>query len=384
MNSRFHVICVVGARPNFVKVAPALNALRGFREIDVKLIHTGQHYDDEMSEQFFRQLNISRPDFFLDVGSSSHAQQTALVMQRIEPILIERNPDVVMVFGDVNSTLAAALTAMKLHFPVAHVEAGLRSFDRRMPEEVNRIIVDQISDLLYTTERSAHHNLAREGIPESKITFVGNLMIDSLVAARSKAPTAEDQLRSILGSQDAASVAKGYALLTLHRQSNVDDAETLVRFLTAIRRIADLLPVIFPIHPRTRSRIAALEKSGHRLDPRVLALPPAGYLQMLGLMQDARLVLTDSGGIQEETTALGVPCLTLRENTERPVTIEQGTNSLVGSDPHRIYAEAQRALSRRSNHARIPEGWDGMAAKRLAAHLSHWLERRRLATAAAG
>ena len=360
-----------------MKVAPALRALRDLPEIDVKLIHTGQHYDEEMSEQFFRQLNISRPDFFLDVGSSSHALQTALVMQRIEPVLSECNPDVVMVFGDVNSTVAAALTATKLHLPVAHVEAGLRSFDRRMPEEVNRIIVDQISDLLYTTERSAHHNLAREGIPESRIAFVGNLMIDSLVAARSAAPTAESQLSEIVPER-AASVAQRYALLTLHRQSNVDDSETLIRHLAAIRKIADLLPVIFPIHPRTRARLAALEKLGHRLDPRVLTLPAVGYLQMLGLLRDARLVLTDSGGIQEETTALGVPCLTLRENTERPITIEQGTNSLVGSDPATIFAEAQRALARRANHVRIPEGWDGMAAKRLVAHLTPWLERRRL------
>jgi UDP-N-acetylglucosamine 2-epimerase (non-hydrolysing) len=298
------VLCVVGARPNYMKMAPILRALAA-RNVPATLVHTGQHYDASLSDRFFDELGMPRPTVNLEVGSASHAQQTAEVMKRFEPVLLEQKPSVVVVVGDVNSTIACALVAVKLGVPVAHVEAGLRSYDRGMPEEINRVLTDQISELLFTTERSAADNLAKEGIDPARVHFVGNVMIDTLQAslARAVAPPAELQKKP------------GYAVLTLHRPSNVDDPKTLGRLLGAMRKIAERLPVVFPVHPRTAAKLADANSGG------LLIRPPLGYLEMLGLMRDAQMVLTDSGGMQEETTALGVPCITLRENTERPIAV---------------------------------------------------------------
>ncbi|MBI3675781.1 MAG: UDP-N-acetylglucosamine 2-epimerase (non-hydrolyzing) [Proteobacteria bacterium] len=366
------VLCIVGARPNFMKMAPALRALRTYRELTVTLVHTGQHYDAEMSESFFEQLGVPQPDHRLEVGSATHAVQTARVMERLEPLLMELTPDVVVVCGDVNSTLAAALAASKLHIPVAHIEAGLRSYDRRMPEEINRVLVDQISEILYTTEKSAKANLQREGIDEDKVVFVGNLMIDSLHAALPHAVPAAEQVERRFGREALPRLSGGYAVLTLHRPSNVDEPKTFAGILDAVETISSECPVIFPVHPRTAGRIADL---GRTL-PKVLMTTPVSYREMVGLIRDARLVLTDSGGLQEETTALGVPCLTLRENTERPITVEEGTNRVVGTDPARIVEEARAAMGGRKA-GRVPEGWDGAAAQRLAAHLLGWLRARK-------
>jgi len=356
------VLCVVGARPNYMKVAPIHAALLASRHFSPRLIHTGQHYDPEMNDAFFTELGMPRPDANLEVGSGSHAVQTAEVMKRFEPIL-EAHPDAItLVVGDVNSTLACALVAVKRGQPVLHVEAGLRSGDRAMPEEINRILTDQISDLLFTTERKAAANLGREGIDPDKIHFVGNVMIDSLKANLARAvPPAETFARAGCAGPPA------FAVATLHRPSNVDDPVVLKGLLETFGRIGESLPVVFTIHPRTRARIAAAG-----LDPlldgvRVIALPPAGYLTMLGLMAGARMVLTDSGGIQEETTALGIPCLTLRGNTERPITVEEGTNTLVGADRDRILAVVAEILAKGGKAGRIPELWDGAAAKRIVA-----------------
>lgn len=331
------VLHVVGARPNFIKIASIMAEMARFPAwFEQVLVHTGQHYDDEMSQVFFDDLEIPQPSVYLGVGSGSHAEQTARIMLAFEPVLLEQKPDLVLVVGDVNSTLACALVAAKLCISVVHVEAGLRSFDRTMPEEINRVLTDQIADFLFTTEKSANENLAHEGIPREKIYFVGNTMIDTLLQHR-----------------------KQYALLTLHRPSNVDIPEVLTGILDALAEIQVHLPVIFPAHPRTMKQI---RKFG--LEDKLAAMPnlrvmgPLGYLEFLGLMTNARLVLTDSGGIQEETTVLGIPCLTLRENTERPVTVTRGTNEVVGRDPQQIVAKAIAALC-------IPELWDGHAAERI-------------------
>ncbi len=354
------VINVVGARPNFMKVAPIVEAMRRRpSEFAPVVLHTGQHYDERMSDAFFRDLGLAEPDVHLGVGSGSHAQQTAAVMQRFEPVVLEHKPDWVVVVGDVNSTLACALVCSKLGVPVAHVEAGLRSRDRTMPEEINRLLTDQLSDLLLTPSKDADRNLSNEGIPAERIRFVGNVMIDSLLKQLERA--ASSRVREDLGVED-----EDYAVVTLHRPSNVDDAEVLGGILSALARIGRRLPVVFPIHPRTRKSLEAFgllrsDEAGVRL------VEPLGYLDFLRLYGGARLVLTDSGGIQEETTALGVPCLTLRENTERPVTVELGTNRVVGTDPERIVAEAEAALSkdRRSEAPRVPPLWDGRTAGRI-------------------
>ena len=352
------LVVVAGARPNFMKVAPLMWEIgrRAKSEIDAFLVHTGQHYDQAMSELFFEQLKIPRPDANLGVGSGSHAVQTAEVMKRFEPIVLEQKPDAVVVVGDVNSTIACALTSVKLGVPVAHVEAGLRSFDRSMPEEINRILTDSISQWLFTTERNARVNLLREGADPARIHFVGNLMIDTLLACRDQAETSP--ILENLGIKD-----RGYAVLTLHRPSNVDDPEILSGLLSAVRSIGRNVPIIFPIHPRTRKTLEGKfdEESGIKL------VDPLGYLDFLKLTAHARLVLTDSGGIQEETTVLGVPCLTLRTNTERPVTVEQGTNTLVGLDPSKIIEAAKTAIdqARSKTSPRIPELWDGQAAGRI-------------------
>jgi UDP-N-acetylglucosamine 2-epimerase (non-hydrolysing) len=368
------VLSVVGARPNFVKIAPILRALRaraGERSLAAPLVHTEQHYDDAMSAAFLADLEIGTPDYTLGVGSGSHATQTAEVMKRVEPVLQSLRPDVVLVVGDVNSTIACALTAAKLGCRVAHVEAGLRSFDRSMPEEINRLLTDAISDFLFTTEDSANENLRREGHAPEKVFFVGNVMIDSLLWCRRLA--ARSQITERLGLNGTGR----YAVVTLHRPSNVDRAPTLRALLETLAVLARDLPVILPLHPRTRARIAEydlerylcrteLDGNGAALGGgRITVLDPVGYVDFFRLMSGARLVLTDSGGIQEETTCLGIPCLTLRENTERPITVSHGTNTVTGTDPERILDCARSALNDGPREARRPPLWDGRAAERI-------------------
>jgi UDP-N-acetylglucosamine 2-epimerase (non-hydrolysing) len=363
------IMCVAGARPNFMKIGPIIHALHATRGVVPMLVHTGQHYDPGMNDVFFAELQIPRPDRSLNVGSGSHAVQTAQVMLAIEPVIEETRPDIVVVVGDVNSTLAATLVAVKLGVAVAHVEAGLRSFDRSMPEEINRLLTDQIATLLFTTERSAEANLRREGIPVERVHFVGNVMIDSLRGCLPRAVPARETFAAA-GRPDLAEVAPGFALLTLHRPANVDDPDTLADLLETIREVSELLPVAFPVHPRTARRIAdaGLEALFHQ--SRIVRLEPVGYLAALGLMREARVVLTDSGGVQEETTGLGVPCLTLRANTERPITIEEGTNELVGRDRELILAKTRDILATGGKSGRVPELWDGRAAERIAARLA--------------
>jgi UDP-N-acetylglucosamine 2-epimerase (non-hydrolysing) len=357
------VLCVVGARPNFMKIAPIMRAFASTPGLDGVLVHTGQHYDAAMKASFFDQLGIPEPDVDLDVGSGSHAVQTAEIMRRFEPVLERFAPAAVLVVGDVNSTIACALVAVKKGVPVVHVEAGLRSYDRAMPEEINRVLTDQISDLLFTTERGAEANLRREGIDPSRVVFVGNVMIDTLMDNRSCCPEVAEVLRTIPGGERCLGPA-GYAVLTLHRPSNVDAPETLGGLMETLAQVAESLPVIFPVHPRTRARLAdtGLLRAA---EERLLLLPPLPYLELLSLLGGARLVLTDSGGIQEETTALGVPCVTLRENTERPITVDQGTNTVVGTD-HRLILECVGdILAGGGKRGRIPELWDGHAAQRI-------------------
>ena len=355
------ILNVVGARPNFMKVAPLVAAMKR-RELEFSplVVHTGQHYDAMMSDAFFKDLDLPEPDLYLSVGSGSHAAQTAAVMQRFEPVVLQEQPDWVLVVGDVNSTLACALVCVKLGVKVAHVEAGLRSRDRSMPEEINRLLTDQISDLLFTPSQDADQNLRAEGIPDERIRFVGNIMIDSLTKQLERAK--ESRVRQELGVAD-----RDYAVLTLHRPSNVDHRDVLTRILEALEAIGERLPIIFPVHPRTCKTIAESGlKSQWNEDRGLRLIEPLGYLDFLQLYSGAKLVLTDSGGIQEETTVLGIPCLTLRENTERPITVEMGTNTLVGTDPQKIKAGAFAALDGgpRPNH-RIPPLWDGHTADRI-------------------
>jgi UDP-N-acetylglucosamine 2-epimerase (non-hydrolysing) len=355
------ILSVVGARPNLVKIAPLMRAMqRHPAAIQPVLVHTGQHYDERLSDIFFRQMGIREPDVNLEVGSASHSRQTGEILQRIEPVLIEQKPDLVLVVGDVNSTMAATLAAAKLSIPVAHVEAGLRSFDRTMPEEINRLVTDALADYLFVTEADAVENLLREGRPRERIYLVGNVMIDAL---RQFLPLAQQSsITTELGLVDGAAKLLPFAILTLHRPSNVDSEETFNGLLSAVGKIAEKVPVVFPVHPRTQQRLHAGKNSLH---PNVRLIPPVGYLDFLCLLSHAKLVLTDSGGIQEETTALGVPCLTLRENTERPVTAAQGTNQIVGLDPTKILAAAHYVLAGKTRAGRIPEFWDGNAAERI-------------------
>lgn len=354
-----NIFLVAGARPNFMKIAPILSLLRKKTRFRPVLIHTGQHYDHAMSQSFFRDLELSPPKVNLGVGSGSQAQQTGRIMREFERVVLKEPPDLVMVVGDVNSTVSCSLVAAKLHIPVAHVEAGLRSFDRRMPEEINRVLTDAISDYLFTTCTDANENLLQEGIPPEKIFFVGNVMIDSLLRFRDKSKSSPMVERLKLRRRE-------YALMTLHRPSNVDKVETLRSILHAVEVIQQRMPVIFPIHPRSRKMLRqfGLEVQAAQM-PNLRIIDPVGYIDFLRLMDLSRLVLTDSGGIQEETTVLGVPCLTLRENTERPITVREGTNLVVGTDPDRIIQKANAIIEGQTMRPRRPKFWDGRAAFRI-------------------
>lgn len=363
MSSRpINVLHVVGARPNFVKVAALMHAMAAKKKVfQQTLVHTGQHYDPLMSDIFFHQLEMPVPDIYLDVGSGTHAVQTALIMQRFESVVLDRKPDWVVVVGDVNSTLACALVCAKIGVRVAHVEAGLRSFDRGMPEEINRVLTDQVSDLLLTSEEIAQENLLREGIPSQKIHFVGNVMIDTLTRLL---PLTDG--RSVLRDLglDVDKQVKPFVLVTLHRPSNVDDPSVLLEIASALSALAKNITVIFPVHPRTRERFAGLDQSMSLGQTQLIEA--LGYLDFLALERQAALVVTDSGGIQEETTFLGVPCLTVRPNTERPVTISQGTNRLVEPIAEKILAAAHLALEKtKTTPRKKPSLWDGHAAKRI-------------------
>lgn len=348
------ILNVVGARPNFMKIAPILEALKE-QGLEALLLHTGQHYDEAMNDRIFADLGLPLPDFNLSVGSGSHAWQTAEIMQRFEPVLLEQNPDAVLVVGDVNSTIACSLVAAKLGIEVIHVEAGLRSYDRTMPEEINRVLTDQLSDLLFTTEIQAAVNLRREGIAAERIHFVGNVMIDTLMrhAQRATPPQAVAELGD-------------YALVTLHRPSNVDDARVLDSLVDCLVKMASRLAMAFPCHPRTLAKLKEFGLLTRLEQAKVVMLPPQGYLEMLGLTRQAKVVVTDSGGLQEETTALGVPCITVRDNTERPITITQGTNTLAGTDPDKIMSAFDEVLAHGGKRGRRPELWDGCAAQRIA------------------
>ncbi len=347
-----HLLHVVGARPNFMKVAPVHAALAAYDHITQTLLHTGQHYDANMSDVFFQQLGIPAPDVNLGVGSGSHTAQTAKVMLELESVLLERQPDGVVVYGDVNSTVAAALVCAKLLIPLAHVEAGLRSGDRTMPEEINRILTDQVADLLFTPSTDGNDNLLREGIPAAKIHFVGNVMIDTLLR--------------LLPHAGEPPVEPPYALVTLHRPSNVDQPDRLKSIAATLEVISQKISVVFPVHPRTRQRLSTLNLNLDNLQ----LLDPVGYIEFLALQKHATVVITDSGGIQEETTFLGVPCLTVRENTERPVTITYGTNQLVGQDMAQLIHAVDAILAGHIKTGQIPPLWDGKAGERIAAILA--------------
>jgi UDP-N-acetylglucosamine 2-epimerase (non-hydrolysing) len=359
MSGCFRIISIVGARPNLPKIAPLIREMQRHPEIEPLLVHTGQHYDENLSNIFFRQMGIPEPHMNLGVGSGTHAEQTAEILKRVEPILLKQQPDLVLVVGDVNSTIAVSLAAVKMGIPVAHVEAGLRSFDRSMPEEINRVLTDALAKYLFATENDAVENLLKEGRPREFIHLVGNVMIDSLfhflpVAQQSRIGD-ELGLRNDKGWQS-------FGVLTLHRPSNVDSTEKLAEILGAIDAIAKQVPIVFPVHPRTQQR---LSQGGIKRYRQLRLIQPLGYLDFLCLLSNATLALTDSGGIQEETTALGVPCLTLRENTERPITISQGTNVLVGTNPSKIAAATEQVLRGDGMRGRTPPLWDGHAAERI-------------------
>lgn len=359
------ILAVVGARPNFMKVAPLWRALQTSGRYRLRLCHTGQHYDDNMSKIFFDDLQLPRPDVYLGIGSGTHGEQTGRIMMEFEKVVVAESPDLVLVVGDVNSTMACTLVAVKMGVAVAHVEAGLRSFDRTMPEEINRMVTDILCDLLFTTSPEAEVNLLAEGVAKEKIHFTGNVMIDSLHFY------AEGAEKSTI-LDDLSLEPRAYGLVTLHRPSNVDDPTVLRTILEALGKIGAECPLVFPVHPRTR---AVLESAGVDLPPeRVRLLEPVGYLDFMKLLKYSVLVLTDSGGIQEETTVLGIPCLTIRANTERPVTVDVGTNVLVGMDGERIVSAARTALAGGSNETTVPELWDGHAAERITAVLESYFD----------
>lgn len=367
MKNQLHVDLVAGARPNFMKLAPVVSAFRDQNQIATHIVHTGQHYDNLMNDVFFAELKIPAPEVHLEIGSGSHGQQTGRILEKYEAHLIANRPAATIVFGDVNSTIACALAAVKLGVPVIHVEAGLRSFDRNMPEEINRLLTDAISELLLVTEESGVENLRREGVPDERIRLVGNVMIDTLVAS----------LEKLDGSSLArlGVVPSSYGLATLHRPSNVDEPKTLERILILLRELAERLPMVFPIHPRTR-KMAEQSGFGRLLEcsPRLHCLPPISYFENLELMRSAKLVLTDSGGMQEETTFLRVPCLTLRDNTERPATTTIGTSRLVGNDSVKIREAFERVLSGDWPSGGAVPLWDGHAAARVASEILTWLD----------
>jgi UDP-N-acetylglucosamine 2-epimerase (non-hydrolysing) len=376
-NGNFKIVNVVGARPNMMKMAPIMAEMRRHSELNPVLVHTGQHYDFAMSQVFLEQLKLGEPDYNLQVGSGTHHAQTAEVIRRFGELVQADRPDLIVVAGDVNSTMACALVGAKELIPVAHVESGLRSFDRTMPEEINRVVTDSLSDILFTTESSAAENLLHEGIDPNKIHFVGNVMIDSLIFALDSAR--QSTLRDRLGVQRA-----GYIVLTLHRPANVDDPARLRAALEAIAKISEELPVIFPIHPRTAARAMELGITGMQTwdgtqtvgANGIWTMPPASYIDFLGLVDSAAMVVTDSGGIQEETTYLGVPCLTFRDNTERPVTVTEGTNRLIGTDPQNLLREARLTLSeglQQSKDYTPPNLWDGHASQRIVAIIRNYL-----------
>ena len=359
-------MCVVGARPNFMKMAPLMAALRGSADpadsaeaFDCTLVHTGQHYDVAMSDVFFTQLGLTAPDVDLGIGPGSHGAQTGRIMVALESVLRDQRPDLVLVVGDVNSTLAAALVAAKEGVPVAHVEAGLRSFDRRMPEEINRVATDAVSSYLFATEEDGVANLRGEGVPDDRIFLVGNVMIDTLVALL-------PGIRQRRMAAELGLAPGGYGVVTLHRPSNVDDEGVLREWVSALERIAVDLPLVFPAHPRTAARLAGAGLDGRLAGSRIRVVEPLPYVEFISLVTDSRLVLTDSGGIQEETTVLGIPCLTLRDSTERPVTVRLGTNTLVGSEPEAAVKAVEGALSGPPRSYTVPPLWDGRAAERIA------------------
>jgi len=367
------IYLVAGARPNFMKIAPIVRALQAQDKLTFKIIHTGQHYDREMNDVFFEELGIPQPDVFMAAGGGSHAQQTAKIMVGFEELCVAERPAAVLVVGDVNSTLACSIVAKKLNIPVAHVEAGLRSGDMSMPEEINRLVTDSISDWFFATEPAAVEHLRREGKPDSAVHYVGHVMVDNVLYQADKLTRADTS-----GFETAAFKARvqesggRYGVVTMHRPSNVDEPETFARIAGALKEIADELPLIFPVHPRTRANI---EKFGIDLGPNVTLAGPQAYMAFLNLWKDAAVVLTDSGGLQEETTALGVPCVTIRENTERPVTVEEGSNVLAGTDPHKILQETRKVLRGEGKQGRRPQLWDGKAAERIVAILARELDK---------
>jgi UDP-N-acetylglucosamine 2-epimerase (non-hydrolysing) len=363
----FKIDCIVGARPNFVKIAPIVKALRAKGQFDTRLIHTGQHYDFSMDRVFFDELRIPEPDVNLKIGSGAPGEQVARIMLALQPLFVERRPDLLIVVGDVSSTVAAALTASYLKIPIAHVEAGLRSFDRAMPEELNRLVVDQLSDLHFVTEIEAEANLIAERVAPERIKFVGNVMIDTLFACLERATPVHETFSDIGATAEFLDTAtKGFGFATLHRPSNVDDPGKLEGWLDSLRRVSRDLPLVFAIHPRTRANIAKFGLDGRLATAMIRVTEPLSYLRSISLMRSARVVITDSGGMQEETTALGVPCLTVRDNTERPITITEGTNTLVGSDPAALERGVAEILRDGGKRGRVPKYWDGKAAERIA------------------
>lgn len=367
------IYLVVGARPNFMKIAPIVRAIKKLGcDLTYEIIHTGQHYDPEMNAIFFEELGIPEPDVLMAAGGGTHAEQTARIMVEFEKCCVAKRPAAVVVVGDVNSTLACAIVAKKLCIPVAHVEAGLRSGDMTMPEEINRVVTDSIADWFFVTEPSGVEHLVHEGRPRSAIHSVGHVMVDNLLYQYDQlAKISSSALESQSIKERATSCGRKYGVVTLHRPGNVDDPEALRRICAALTDIATELPLIFPVHPRTR---AMLDRFAITLGPAVTLISPQGYMSFLNLWRDATIVLTDSGGLQEETTALGVPCITLRDSTERPITVDQGTNVLAGTDPTRIVAEARKVLRGEGKLGRRPTLWDGKAAERIVAVLARELE----------
>ncbi len=376
----WRIDCIVGARPNFVKIAPILRALQKTGRTAVRVIHTGQHYDVAMNEVFFHELGIPDPDINLEIGSGTNTEQTARIMMALEPVFLKDKPDMLIVVGDVNSTVGAALVASKLLIPLTHVEAGLRSNDRTMPEEINRLVTDRLSDLLLTTEKEACAALRAEGVRADQIHFVGNVMIDTLYACLPRAVDPFDTFAAHGATATWMDRARhGYGFVTLHRPSNVDEPAQLAALLGVLAELSGKIPLLFAMHPRTRARIDAANATAPLPAHNLLFTPPLSYLRTLGITRQARVVITDSGGLQEETTALGVQCLTVRDNTERPITISEGTNTLVGADADKLRTAALEVLSGRGKTGQVPELWDGRAAERVAGHVLGYLDRSRAA-----